>query len=56
MTTQSLSTNVALGGVSFIDPLTVGATLRTSSEPRAANEIWRRFFRHRFSFEVRTQP
>jgi iron complex outermembrane recepter protein len=29
MTTQTLSTNVALGGVSFIDPLTVGATLRT---------------------------
>ena len=29
LTTQSLSTNVALGGVSFVDPLTVGATLRT---------------------------
>jgi iron complex outermembrane receptor protein len=29
VTTQTLSTNVALGGVSFIDPLTVGATLRT---------------------------
>ena len=29
MTTQSLSSNLALGGVSFIEPLTVGATLRT---------------------------
>jgi iron complex outermembrane receptor protein len=29
LTTQSLSTNVALGGVSYVDPLTVGATLRT---------------------------
>ena len=29
ITTQSLSTNVTLGGVSFVDPFTIGATLRT---------------------------
>ncbi len=29
MTTQSLSTNITLGGVSYVDPLTIGATLRT---------------------------
>jgi iron complex outermembrane receptor protein len=29
MTTQSLSTNVSLGGVSYVEPLTVGATFRT---------------------------
>ena len=29
LTAQSLSTNVALGGVSYIEPLTIGATLRT---------------------------
>jgi iron complex outermembrane receptor protein len=29
MSTQSLSSNTALGGVSIVDPLTVGATLRT---------------------------
>ena len=29
ISTQSLSTSVSLGGVSYIDPLTVGATLRT---------------------------
>lgn len=29
LTAQSLSSNVALGGVSYIEPLTIGATLRT---------------------------
>ena len=29
LSTQSLSTSVSLGGVSYIEPLTVGATLRT---------------------------
>jgi iron complex outermembrane receptor protein len=29
MTAQSLSTNTALGSITFVDPLTVGATLRT---------------------------